>query len=39
MSYDAKHGLRDDIVDVAITAVILVVISLFAITAVRFVLS
>jgi hypothetical protein len=39
MNYEGKRDLRDEILDVAVTIVVLLVISLFAIVAVRFALS
>lgn len=39
MRYQAKHDLRDEIVDVAVGAAILLVFTFFALVAVRFTLS
>ncbi len=39
MNYEGKRELRDEILDVAVTIVVLLVISLFAVVAVRFALS
>lgn len=39
MSHEAKHDLREDAVDVAVVAAILLVITSFAVAAVRFALS
>jgi hypothetical protein len=39
MRDDAKHDLRDEIVDIAVVASILLVVTLFALVAVRFALS
>ena len=39
MNYEARHGLRDDVVDVAVTVAVLVLISVVVIGAVSFVLS
>jgi hypothetical protein len=39
MKYQARHDLRDEVVDVAVGAAILLVFTFFALVAVRFTLS
>jgi hypothetical protein len=39
MNYEARHGLRDDMVDVAVTVAVLVLIGVIAIGVVKFVIS
>ena len=39
MNYEARHGLRDDMVDVAVTVAVLVLIGVIAIGVVGFIFS